>query len=332
MFKFLKKSDKTEKPSTAIAAEPEAKKSWFKRLKTGLSKTRASLGTGVSNIFLGKKAIDDELFEALETLLLTADVGIETTQKILDNLTAQVKRKSLNDPATLQEALKEQLTQILAPCEQPLSINHKPFVLLMVGVNGAGKTTSIAKIAHHYLQEHKKIMLAAGDTFRAAAIEQLQVWGERNTVPVISQQHGADSASVIYDAIQSAQAKQVELLIADTAGRLHTQSHLMEELKKVKRVINKLDNSAPHEVMLVIDATMGQNALQQAKQFHEAIGLTGITLTKLDGTAKGGIIFAIADQLKLPIRFIGIGEGIDDLKPFNTTEFIDALCGDDKPE
>ncbi len=328
MFKFLKKNDKgdkIEKPEAVPAPEPETKKSWFKRLKTGLSKTRSSLGAGVGNIFLGKKTIDDELFEELETLLLMADVGIETTQKILDNLTTQVKRKSLNDPATLQEALKDQLTQILAPCEQPLSIDQKPFVLLMVGVNGAGKTTSIAKIAHHYLQEHKKIMLAAGDTFRAAAIEQLQVWGERNNVPVISQRHSADSASVIYDAIQSARAKQMELLIADTAGRLHTQSHLMEELKKVKRVINKLDDSAPHEVMLVIDATMGQNALQQAKQFHEAVGLTGITLTKLDGTAKGGIIFAIADQLKLPIRFIGIGENIDDLKPFNATDFIDAL-------
>lgn len=337
MFKFLKKDKKDTEAqpvaaeNSAVSATPTAeepaapKQNWFKKLRSGLSRTRSQLGQGVSSIFLGKKAIDDELFEALETQLLMADVGVDTTQKILKALTDSVQRKQLNDPQVLQQQLKQQLLDILTPCSKPLTLNHHPFILLMVGVNGAGKTTSIAKIAHHYRDQQRSVMLAAGDTFRAAAIEQLQVWGERNQVPVIAQHSGADSASVIYDAIESAQAKRCELLIADTAGRLHTQNHLMEELKKVRRVINKLDATAPHETMLVIDASMGQNALQQAKQFHEAIGLTGITLTKLDGTAKGGIIFAIADQLKLPIRFIGVGEGIDDLKPFKADEFIDAL-------
>ncbi|PHQ79461.1 MAG: signal recognition particle-docking protein FtsY [Coxiella sp. (in: Bacteria)] len=340
MFKFRKKGTKEtqsdvpgtpheEAPSTPIDTPVDApkktKKSWFKRLTQGLQKTRSQMGEGIAATFLGKKTIDDELFETLETTLLLADVGITTTQKILDSLTKDVKRKQLSDPAVLMVALKQQLADILAPCVQPLVINREPFILLMVGVNGAGKTTSIAKIANYYKEQNKSIMLAAGDTFRAAAIEQLQVWGDRNEVPVISQHSGADSASVIYDAIESAQAKKVDLLIADTAGRLHTQDHLMEELKKVTRVIGKLDTTAPHEVMLVIDSTMGQNALQQALQFHKSIGLTGITLTKLDGTAKGGIIFAIADQLQLPIRFIGVGEGIEDLKPFNADEFIDAL-------
>lgn len=347
MFKFLKK-DKNDKPqattteelttpqevahtpqtaeaSTPTAAPANTKKSWLNKLKSGLKRTRSQLGNGVSTVFLGKKAIDDELFEELETQLLLADVGIETTQTILKNLTDNVKRKQLNDPQILMQQLKQQLFDILAPCAKPLYFNQKPFTLLMVGVNGAGKTTSIAKIAHHYREQDKSVMLAAGDTFRAAAIEQLQVWGERNDVTVIAQHSGADSASVIYDAVESAKAKHIDLLIADTAGRLHTQDHLMEELKKVTRVIRKLDPSAPQEVMLVIDASMGQNALQQAKQFHQSIGLTGITLTKLDGTAKGGIVFAIADQLKLPIRFIGVGEGIDDLKPFDAQEFINAI-------
>ena len=338
MFKFLKKSNKDSNDDISKIASPEnatikeTKPSWFKRLTTGLKKTRAQLGEGIASTFLGKKVIDDELFETLETTLLLADLGIETTQKILKNLTSDVARKQLNDPVSLKEGLKKQLADILMPCEQPLSLTHEPFILLMVGVNGAGKTTSIAKIANYYKNQDKHLMLAAGDTFRAAAIEQLQVWGERNKVPVIAQHSGADSASVIYDAIESAQAKHIDLLIADTAGRLHTQSHLMEELKKVTRVISKLDATAPHEVMLVIDATMGQNALQQAKQFHEAVGVTGITLTKLDGTAKGGIIFAIADQLKLPIRFIGVGESIDDLEPFNADEFIDALFIDDSSQ
>jgi fused signal recognition particle receptor len=318
-----------QKSETTTTTEPspkkEKKKGWFGRLSSGLKRTRSQLGGGVANIFLGKKSIDDDLFEELETQLLLADVGIETTQKILTNLTDNVKRKQLKDPQILMTQLKEQLLSILKPCAKPLFLNHTPFILLMVGVNGAGKTTSIAKIANYYCEMGKNIMLAAGDTFRAAAIEQLQVWGERNNVPVIAQHSGADSASVIYDAVESAQAKQVDIVIADTAGRLHTQNHLMEELKKVTRVIGKLDQTAPHETMLVIDASMGQNALQQAKQFNESVGLTGITLTKLDGTAKGGIVFAIADQLQLPIRFIGVGEGIDDLKPFNAEEFIDAI-------
>lgn len=346
MFKFLKKDKKTqettdassihvsEPPSQKSAATPEpssstdTKKSWLGRLTSGLKRTRSQLGNGVANIFLGKKTIDDELFEALETQLLLADVGIETTQKILQNLTDSVKRKELNDPQVLLEQLKAQLLSILKPYAQPLYLNHAPFILLMVGVNGAGKTTSIAKIANYYKEMDKSIVLAAGDTFRAAAIEQLQVWGERNNVPVIAQHSGADSASVIYDAVESAQAKHIDIMIGDTAGRLHTQDHLMEELKKVMRVVSKLDATAPHETMLVIDASMGQNALQQAKQFNDAVGLTGITLTKLDGTAKGGIVFAIADQLKLPIRFIGVGEGIDDLKPFHAEEFIDAIFAD----
>lgn len=320
MFKFMKR-DKSPTETTDMAT----KVGWVSRLKQGLSKTRSQLGDNLSSLFLGKKTIDDALFETLETILLSADVGIETTTQILDRLTTRLKRGELNDPMALEGALKQELRAILTPCAIPLSMTQQPFILLMVGVNGAGKTTSIAKIAHHYLGQHKKLLLAAGDTFRAAAIEQLQVWGERNNVPVIAQQSGADSASVIFDAVQSGIAKQCDLVIADTAGRLHTQHHLMAELAKVKRVISKLDDTAPHEVMLVLDATMGQNALAQAKQFHEAIGLTGITLTKLDGTAKGGIIFAIADQLKLPIRFVGVGEGIDDLRPFDADAFIDAL-------
>lgn len=326
MFKFLKKSSSNE---PIPHAEETPKMSWFKRLTQGLHRTRSQLGGGLARVFFGKKVIDETLFADLETTLLLADVGIDTTQKILHNLTNQVSRKELSDSDALLSALKDQLTHILQPCEKTLELNnHRPFVLLMVGVNGAGKTTSIAKIAHYYLEEDKDLMLAAGDTFRAAAVEQLQVWGQRNNVPVVAQQPGADSASVIYDAMTSATAKNKDLLIADTAGRLHTQAHLMEELKKIKRVITKLDATAPHEIMLVIDASAGQNALQQAKQFHEAIGITGITLTKLDGTAKGGIIFAIADQLKLPIRFIGVGEQLEDLKPFNAAEFIEVLFSD----
>lgn len=319
MFKFLKGKDKA--PATAEKA------TLFGRLKQGLSRTRANLSNELANLVLGKKVIDDELLEDIETLLLTADIGIEATQTIIDDLTARTSRKELTDPQALFEALQSELVDILTPCVQPLDISadKRPFVILMAGVNGAGKTTTIGKLAKHYQAQGKKVMLAAGDTFRAAAVEQLQIWGERNDIPVVAQHTGADSASVIYDAIEAAHARNIDILIADTAGRLHTQSNLMEELKKVKRVIQKLDPSAPHETMLVLDAGIGQNAVNQTKQFNEAISISGLTLTKLDGTAKGGIIFAIAKQFGIPIRFIGVGEGIDDLRPFQADEFVAAL-------
>jgi len=317
MFQFSKSKTPTKK-------EPSPS-SWTSRLKQGLKRTRDKLSQNLANLVLGKKTIDDELFEALETSLLSADIGVETTQKILDQLTEQVSRKALTNPEALISSLKDILTALLKPCQQPLAITTAPFVILMVGVNGAGKTTSIAKLTHFYQQQGKKVMLAAGDTFRAAAIEQLQVWGERNKAPVIAQQSGADSASVIYDAMQAAKAREYDLLIADTAGRLHTQVHLMTELEKIKRVMGKINPDAPQEVMLIVDAGMGQNALNQAQQFHEAIGLTSISITKLDGTAKGGIIFAIAEKMKLPIRFIGVGEQIEDLKPFDANAFVEAL-------
>ena len=276
---------------------------------------------------VGRKQIDDELLEDLETQLLTADVGVEATQSIIDDLTARVARKQLNDAEALMAALRDDMRGMLAPVNAPLEIpqSNQPFVLLMVGINGAGKTTTIGKIARRLRTEGRSVMLAAGDTFRAAAVEQLQAWGERNDVPVIAQQQGADSASVIFDALQAAQARSINVLIADTAGRLHTQSNLMEELKKIKRVLGKLDATAPHEVMLVVDAGTGQNALNQAREFNQAVDLTGITLTKLDGTAKGGIIFAIAKQLGIPIRFIGVGEAIEDLRPFDAEDFVNAL-------
>jgi fused signal recognition particle receptor len=299
----------------------------FGRLRVGLSKTRSGLTESIANLVVGRKQIDDELLDDLETQLLTADVGVEATQSIIRDLTERVARKQLNDPDALLAALHDDMQAMLAPVDQPLNIpqSEQPFVLLMVGINGAGKTTSIGKIARRLQDEGRSVMLAAGDTFRAAAVEQLQTWGERNQVPVVAQQQGADSASVIFDALQAAQARKVDVLIADTAGRLHTQSNLMEELKKIKRVLGKLDANAPHEVMLVVDAGTGQNALNQAQQFNEIVGLTGITLTKLDGTAKGGIIFAIAKQLGIPIRFIGVGEAAEDLRPFVSADFVNAL-------
>lgn len=310
-----------------IEASPEKPKktSWAKRLFSGLSKTRSQLSDRLGALVLGKKTIDDELLEDLETVLITADIGVDTTDHLLNTLTKQVKRKELANPEALIAALKKQLLDMLTPLSTPLIIDQKPFVILMVGVNGAGKTTSIAKLAHFYQQRGKSIMLAAGDTFRAAAVEQLQTWGERNKVPVIAQQPGADSASVIFDAVQSTQAKNIDVLIADTAGRLHTQHNLMEELKKIRRVMGKLNEQAPHETLLVIDASLGQNSLAQAKAFTEAVNVTGLCITKLDGTAKGGIIFSIARELGLPIRFIGVGENMDDLQPFDAAEFIDAL-------
>jgi fused signal recognition particle receptor len=312
------------------AIEPEAKKKgFFARLKSGLSKTRQNFGGGIVSLFRGKK-IDDELFEELETHLLLADVGVETTTKIIDSLTASASRGQLKDAEKLHDLLKAELQKIIEPVSQPLIIpkSDSPYVILMVGVNGVGKTTTIGKLTKQFQAQGKSVMLAAGDTFRAAAVEQLQVWGERNDIPVIAQQTGADSASVIFDAISSAKAKGIDVLIADTAGRLQNKSHLMEELKKVVRVMKKLDENAPHEVMLTLDAGTGQNALSQTDLFDKAVGLTGLTLTKLDGTAKGGVVFAIADKHNIPIRYLGVGEGIDDLRPFNGTDFIDALFDD----
>lgn len=325
MFSFSK--SKSADSSQDEAQSPQDKRGLFSRLIQGLTRTRSGLTAGLADLTLGKKSIDDELLEDIETLLLTADVGVEATQRIITDLTNRVTRKELKDSETLLNALKGDMTAILNPCDAPLEIDasHKPFVILVVGVNGAGKTTTIGKLAKRLQAEGRSVMLAAGDTFRAAAVEQLQTWGDRNDVPVIAQQSGADSASVIFDALQAAQARNIDVLIADTAGRLHTQSNLMEELKKVKRVMGKLDDSAPHEVLLVVDAGTGQNALNQAQQFNEAVNLSGITLTKLDGTAKGGVIFAIANKLGIPIRFIGVGEGIDDLRPFNAEEFVAAL-------
>ena len=306
---------------------PEAKSGFFSRLKQGLSKTSASIGEGMASLFLGKKAIDDDLLEEIETRLLTADVGVEATSVIIKNLTQKVARKQLTDADALYKSLQDELAAMLKPVEQPLKIEsqNKPFVILVVGVNGAGKTTTIGKLAKKLQLEGKKVMLAAGDTFRAAAVEQLQVWGERNNIPVIAQHTGADSASVIFDAVQAAKARGVDVLIADTAGRLHTKDNLMEELKKVRRVIGKLDADAPHEVLLVLDAGTGQNAISQAKQFNQTVALTGLALTKLDGTAKGGVIFALAKQFSIPIRFIGVGEGIDDLRTFESEPFVQAL-------
>ncbi|EBH8543031.1 signal recognition particle-docking protein FtsY [Salmonella enterica] len=305
--------------------EKPTKEGFFARLKRSLLKTKENLGSGFISLFRGKK-IDDDLFEELEEQLLIADVGVETTRKIIANLTEGASRKQLKDAEALYGLLKDEMGEILAKVDEPLNIEGKtPFVILMVGVNGVGKTTTIGKLARQFEQQGKSVMLAAGDTFRAAAVEQLQVWGQRNNIPVIAQHTGADSASVIFDAIQAAKARNVDVLIADTAGRLQNKSHLMEELKKIVRVMKKLDEEAPHEVMLTIDASTGQNAVSQAKLFHEAVGLTGITLTKLDGTAKGGVIFSVADQFGIPIRYIGVGERIEDLRPFKADDFIEAL-------
>ena len=314
-------------PVAAPAVVEQAKPGFFARLKQGLSKTSASIGEGMASLFLGKKVIDDDLLDEIETRLLTADVGVEATSAIVQNLTQKVARKQLADADALYKSLQEELAALLRPVEQPLNVQaqNKPYVILVVGVNGAGKTTTIGKLAKKLQLEGKKVMLAAGDTFRAAAVEQLQVWGERNQIPVIAQHTGADSASVIFDAVQAAKARGADVLIADTAGRLHTKDNLMEELKKVRRVIGKLDADAPHEVLLVLDAGTGQNAISQAKYFNQSVELTGLALTKLDGTAKGGVIFALAKQFNIPIRFIGVGEGIDDLRTFEAEPFVKAL-------
>ncbi len=344
MFGFRnKKSASEEKKSTAdpaqIASEPtpvspapieESETSsagFFSRLKKGLSKTRSGLASGLGNLLLGEKEVDADIMEEIETLLVMADVGIDATRIIIDRLGQKVGRRELTSSRALYKALQQELYQLLQPIEAPLVINDskKPYVILIVGVNGVGKTTTIGKIAHRLKAEGKSVMLAAGDTFRAAAVEQLQVWGQRNGVPVIAQATGSDSASVIFDAVQAAKARGIDVLIADTAGRLHTKNNLMDELVKVKRVMAKLDAEAPHEVLLVIDAGTGQNALNQVKSFNEAVGVNGLALTKLDGTAKGGIIFALAKEFNLPIRFIGIGEQAEDLRPFAAQSFVEAL-------
>lgn len=317
--------EEPQKPTVEIL--PARKPGLFKRMQQGLSRTRGGLSEGLASLLLGKKEIDEDLLEELETQLLMADVGIETTQAIMDKINGQISRKEVNNSDALYNALIKELETILKGVERPLETNtgQKPYIILMVGINGVGKTTTIGKLTKQFQAKNKKVMLAAGDTFRAAAVEQLQTWGERNNVPVIAQHTGADSASVLFDAVKAAQARDIDILIADTAGRLHNKDNLMQELEKVVRVIKKVDPSAPHEVMLVLDAGTGQNAVNQTKQFKEVVGVTGLTLTKLDGTAKGGIIFSLAQQFGIPVRYIGIGEGIDDLRPFNAEEFTKAL-------
>ncbi len=324
----------------SVAAEPEpagsapshehvpgSGSSFFNRMKSGLSRTRDTFTNGMVTLLIGGKEIDDELLEEIETQMLLADIGVDATRTIIDRLTERVSRKELTHSNGLYKALQQELVDLLAPRVKPLQIDSakRPYVILMVGVNGVGKTTTIGKLAKRLQREGKKVMLAAGDTFRAAAVEQLQVWGERNGISVVAQGTGSDSASVAFDALQSAKAKDIDVLIIDTAGRLHTKSNLMEELKKVKRVIQKLDGAAPHEAMLVVDAGTGQNAINQVQEFDQTVGLTGLTITKLDGTAKGGVLFNIASRTHVPIRFIGVGEKIDDLRPFVAKEFVAAL-------
>ncbi|MGB0495364.1 MAG: signal recognition particle-docking protein FtsY [Kangiellaceae bacterium] len=316
--------DASETTQNTDANNP--KESFYKRLKSGLSKTRGQFSNGLANLVLGQKEIDEESLEEIETLLLMADVGVDTTSRIIDDLTERTARKELKDTTALIEHLKVHLQDILSPVQIPLNIeSHQPFVILMVGINGVGKTTTIGKMAHQFISEGKSVMLAAGDTFRAAAVEQLSAWGERNNVPVVAQHTGADSASVIFDAVEKAKAKNIDVIIADTAGRLHNKSNLMEELAKIKRVVSRIDGQAPHEIMLVVDAGTGQNALVQAVEFNKIVELTSVTVTKLDGTAKGGVVFAIADKMKLPIRYIGVGEAKEDLREFNAEDFISAL-------
>lgn len=330
MFGFRKGKQDDTATSAEGADDAGQRAGLFGRLKERLGRTRSGLTEGLATAFLGRKTIDDDLLEELETRLLMADVGVEATTRIIERMTERVRRKELDDMAALMRALRADMIDLLAPCEEALVPENPdgPFVLLTVGVNGVGKTTTIGKLASRYRGEGRSVLLAAGDTFRAAAVEQLQQWGERTGIPVIAQHTGADSASVIYDAQQAAKARGVDVLIADTAGRLHTQDNLMDELRKVRRVLGRLDETAPHEVLLVLDASTGQNALSQAEQFHKAVGVSGLIVTKLDGTAKGGVIFAIAQRLGLPIRYIGVGERPEDLRPFHAEEFVDALLGD----
>ena len=337
MFGFIKRKQKKDKAAdkasteTLSLSDARSTENDSADLSKSLEKTKRTFSDGMADFLLGKKSIDEELLEELETRLLKADVGIDATTTIIDELQNDISRKVISDADSLHLKLAQIMKTILQPCEQSLSSviasteSAKPFVILVVGINGAGKTTSIGKLANHFIEQGQSVMLAAGDTFRAAAVEQLQEWGQRNNVPVITQGTGADPASVIFDAVESASSKNIDIVIADTAGRLHTQDNLMDELAKIKRVLRKLDTRAPHETLIVMDAGFGQNALHQAQQFHESIGLTGLAVTKLDGTAKGGILFSIANTLNLPVRFIGVGEGIHDLKPFNASEFVDAL-------
>jgi len=344
MFSFIKKkpSEKPEQspqepveetveaiaePVQAPVEEEPSRQGLFSRLRQSLSKTRSALSDSLSTLILGRKTIDDDLLEEIETQLLSADLGIAATDHIIQGLTQKLGRKQLANPQALLDSLKDELAALLAPCDAPFAIDTsvKPYVILVVGVNGAGKTTTIGKLAKRFQLQGHKVMLAAGDTFRAAAVEQLQVWGDRNKVPVIAQPTGSDSASVIFDAYQSAKARGMDVLIADTAGRLHTKDNLMQELEKIVRVLKKLDANLPHETLLVLDSTTGQNSLNQARSFHKSVDVSGIALTKLDGTAKGGMVFAIAKELQLPIRFIGVGEQVDDLRPFAAQEFVDAL-------
>lgn len=330
-MKFFKRDEPAPAPVAEAAEPPDSpvRTGLLSRLRAGLGKTRSAMSEGLASLFLGRKTLDDDLLEELETRLLLADVGVKTTREVLDALTRRVKHRELGDADALYRALKEELLAVLAPSTRPLKVprNGKPFVILLVGVNGAGKTTTIGKLARRMQGDGLSVMLAAGDTFRAAAVEQLQTWGVRNNVPVIAQQTGSDSASVIFDALQAAQARGVDVLLADTAGRLHVKANLMEELRKIVRVMQKLDASAPHEVLLVLDAATGQNGLAQARSFRESVAVTGLALTKLDGTAKGGIVFAVARELGLPIRYIGIGESLEDLRPFDAAEFVEALFG-----
>ena len=330
MLPFRRKRSESTPTPAQTAPEPPSNNGLLSRLRAGLKRT----GSGIGQLFLGRKQIDAELLEDLETLLLTADVGVEATTRIIDDLTARLKRNELTDTDALREALREDMLAILTPVAQPLdtSAAAKPFVILTVGINGAGKTTTIGKLADQFRHQGQQVLLAAGDTFRAAAVEQLRSWGERTQTPVVSQPTGSDSASVVYDAHQAAIARGNDILIADTAGRLHTQGNLMEELKKVRRVLGKQDEAAPHEVLLVLDAGTGQNALAQVEQFQQAVQVTGIALTKLDGTAKGGVIFAIAQRFGIPVRFIGIGESVNDLRAFNPEAFVDALLEQTEPE
>lgn len=327
MLRILKKNKDNTTNASLTQAQPE-KKSWFGKLSSGLKKTRNVLS--ISALFRNRK-VDEEFLEELETQLLMADVGVEATQDLIETLKEQAKIQGITESEQLIDILKTQMINLLTPKADVFSTQaHSPYILLMIGVNGAGKTTTIGKLVKKFQAEGKSVLLAAGDTFRAAAIEQLQAWGERNNVDVIAQHSGADSASVVYDAVSAAKARKVDVIIADTAGRLHTQDGLMAELQKIKRVIQKLEETGPHETMLVLDASLGQNALNQAEQFHKAIEVSGITMTKLDGTAKGGVLFAITKKLQLPIRFIGVGEGVDDLRPFNAKEFVDALLTDEE--